>query len=136
MFRDVPWVSNNTMLIFLVEAKAPLDVLHVDSCFRLRGTAFWHSLCQHANDLTELNVSHVIGINDDFSNLIVERMHKLKVIYMSYTDITGISIKTFADARASEGSVMKIERIHVKGCERVSPDAIAYGRAHGIEIIT
>ncbi|KAB8278060.1 hypothetical protein BDV30DRAFT_204040 [Aspergillus minisclerotigenes] len=136
MFRDVPWVSNNTMLIFLVEAKAPLEVLHVDSCFRLRGTAFWHSLCQHANDLTELNVSHVIGINDNFSNQIVEKMHKLKVIYMSYTEITGISIKTFADARASEGNVMKIERLHIKGCELVSPDAIAYGRAHGIEIFT
>ncbi|BAE64344.1 unnamed protein product [Aspergillus oryzae RIB40] len=136
MFRDVPWVSNNTMLIFLVEAKAPLEVLHVDSCFRLRGTAFWHSLCQHANDLTELNVSHVIGINDNFSNQIVEKMHKLKVIYMSYTEITGISIKTFADARVSEGNVMRIERLHIKGCELVSPDAIAYGRAHGIEILT
>ncbi|KAE8377462.1 hypothetical protein BDV26DRAFT_213719 [Aspergillus bertholletiae] len=136
MFRDVPWASNNTMLIFLVEAKAPLEVLHVDSCFRLRGTAFWHSLCKHANDLTELNVSHVIGINDDFSTLIVEKMHKLKIIHMAYTEITGITIKTFADARAAQGNVMKVEQLNVRGCEYVSPDAIAYGRAHGIDIIT
>ncbi|KAB8227434.1 Leucine Rich Repeat domain protein [Aspergillus alliaceus] len=135
MFVDVPWVSNNTMLIFLLEAKAPLKVLHVESCFRIRGTAFWDSLCEHANELTELNVSSVLGINDTFSSRIIEEMSALKVINVSYTDITGISIKKFADARASKANVMKVERIYAKGCEHVSSDAVAYGRTSGIEII-
>jgi F-box/TPR repeat protein Pof3 len=135
IFSDVPWVTNNTLLVFLVDAKAPLKVLHVDSCFRLHGAPLTHHLCEHSNKLTELNISHIIGINDSVTSRIVEDMPNLRVINLSHTDITGISIKALTDAQPSDDSPMKIERIYVKGCENVSSDAVAYGRSSGIEII-
>ncbi|KAE8146734.1 hypothetical protein BDV25DRAFT_132689 [Aspergillus avenaceus] len=135
IFSDVPWVSNNTLLVFILEAKAPIKVLHVDSCFRLHGAAFAHNLCEHAQDLTELNLSHIIGINDSITSQVVDSMPDLKALDLSYTDITGISIKMLVDAHLSEDHPMKIECIYTRGCEHVSSDAIAYGRASGIEII-
>ncbi|KAE8351867.1 hypothetical protein BDV28DRAFT_10935 [Aspergillus coremiiformis] len=135
MFNDVPWVSNDTMLIFFVEAKAPLEVLYVESCFRLHGTAFWDSLCQYASGLKELNMSHVLGVNDAFTSLIIQKMPALKTIHLSFTDISGVSIKTLANARTSGDNVLKVDRIYAKGCQKLSSDAIAYGRACGIEII-
>ncbi|KAF7594397.1 hypothetical protein BBP40_009378 [Aspergillus hancockii] len=134
IFSDVPWVTNSTLLVFLVDAKAPLKILHVNSCFRLHGAPLSHHICEHSNELTELNISHVNGINDSVTSRIVENLPNLRFINLSHTDITGISVKALTDAQTSEDNPMKIEHIVAKGCENVSSDAVAYGRSSGIEI--
>ncbi|KAG2419788.1 hypothetical protein HFD88_004584 [Aspergillus terreus] len=131
ILSDVPWVTNATIHVFL-ECKSPLLVLHVDSCFRLLGGPLSKLLCEHANKLTDLNVSHISCITDAVVESIIKNLLDLKSLYLSYTGITGCSIKSLADARKTGGA--QVERISAKGCENISADAIAYGRANGIEV--
>lgn len=133
IFSDVPWVTNRTFLYFLVEAKAPLKVLHVDKCFRLHGSGLAQLVCEHSQELEELNVSHISQIDDKIVAMFAEKLLNLKVLNMTCTEITGVSIKRLADLRSSESSHSPIERVFAKGCEQVSADAVAYGRASGLE---
>ncbi|PLB49609.1 hypothetical protein P170DRAFT_510138 [Aspergillus steynii IBT 23096] len=134
ILSDVPWVTNRTFLYFLLEGKAPLKVLHVDKCFRLHGSTLAQLLCEHSQGLEELNVSHISLIDDKVVEMLAEKLLNLKVLNLTCTEITGISIKRLADIRSSESSHSPIERVFAKGCENVSADAVAYGRANGLEI--
>lgn len=135
IFSDVPWVTYRTFLYFLLEAKAPLKVLHVDKCFRLHGPGLAQLLCEHSESLEELNVSHVGSIDDQVVETLIEKLLNLKVLNVTCTEITGVSIKRLADVRsAGSESSSQIERVSVRDCEHVSADAIAYGRASGLEI--
>ncbi|KAH8431145.1 Leucine Rich Repeat domain protein [Aspergillus melleus] len=134
ILSDVPWVTNRTFLYFLLEAKAPLKVLHVDKCFRLHGSGLAQLLCEHSEGLEELNVSHISAIDDKVVEMLAAKLLNLKVLNMTCTEITGISIKRLADVRSSEAN-SQLERIFARGCEQVSTDAVAYGWASGLEII-
>ncbi|THC98714.1 hypothetical protein EYZ11_001777 [Aspergillus tanneri] len=135
ILHDVPWVTNQTLFFFLLEAQAPLKVLHVDKCFRLLGPSLAQFLWEHAKELAELSVSYISHIDDAVVAMIAEKILTLKAINLSYTEITGCSIKAFADARSPRSNPAQIERICAKGCEQVSSDAVAYGRAAGIAIL-
>ncbi|KAF4213192.1 hypothetical protein CNMCM8980_010482 [Aspergillus fumigatiaffinis] len=136
ILNDVPWATGYTIQHFCSIAKAPLRVLHLDSCFRLTGAQISELVRMDSlSDLQELNISHIAGTDDKSAAAIISALPSLKVVYLSYTRISGCTIKAFADARDSDDSVAKVERIYAKFCDEVSPDAVAYGRARGVEII-
>lgn len=132
IFSDVPWVTHITLSAFIETAQAPLEVLHVDSCFRLTAASIY-PLIGNAKTLHTLNVAHIMSVWDVTVGALVTSLPTLKVLNLSYTDITGVAIKELADRRV-DGSSAKIDYVYVKGCERVSPDAIEYGRSRGLVI--
>ncbi|KAF9886425.1 hypothetical protein FE257_011457 [Aspergillus nanangensis] len=136
ILSDVPWATNSTILVFIVDAKSPLKTLHVDSCLRLPGLQFSNFICEHAPQLTDLNISHVSGISDSVIESFVTKLPELKVLTLSFTEVTGCSVKTFADAKSAGTGGTNLERVYARGCEYMSSDAVAYGRANGIEIFT
>ncbi|KAL4975931.1 hypothetical protein BDW66DRAFT_160036 [Aspergillus desertorum] len=134
IFSDVPWVTHLTLHAFITEAKVPLDVLHVDSCFRIT-TASLLPVLGSDSRLHTLNVAHIMGIEDSTVAVLVERVRTLKVLNLSYTEITGVTIKALVDARTVEDKA-SVGYVYVKGCERISSDAIEYGRSQGLVIVT
>lgn len=134
ILSDVPWVTNSTMLVFLEAAKSSLRVLHVDSCFRLHGLPFLKAIYDLNLLITELNLSHIAGISDAATDLIVGQISTLKMLNLSFTEITGVAIKKLADARYLENGGAKVDRVYTRGCEYVSLDAVTYGRSKGIEV--
>lgn len=138
ILSDVPWATLTALDQLLGRPEAPLRVLHVDLCVKLSGPVLVdYAKTTKLDSLVEFNVSHLREINDNVISEFMDRMTELKVLHMSHTRITGITIKRLADARASEDSeIIQIDRVYVRGCEEVSSDAIAYGRARGIEIFT
>ncbi|KAF7133959.1 hypothetical protein CNMCM5793_005485 [Aspergillus hiratsukae] len=136
ILSDVPWATGYTVQHFCNIARAPLKVLHLDSCFRITGAQISELVRMDSlSELQELNVSHIAGTDDKLADVIISALSSLKVVHLSYTRITGCAIKAFADARSSADSVAKVERIYAKFCDEVSSDAVAYGRARGIDII-
>lgn len=154
VLSDNDWVTMSTLYEPLGIPIPPLRVLHLDGCYRIRGD----DLAQKIDDpkfteLTELNISYMPGLKDTHMDRVLRHVPDLKVLNVSYTAITGCTIKAFADARVRQQEVEataeddgasvssserrpKLERMYIKGCEDVSEDAIAYGRERGIEIIT
>ncbi|KAL4801938.1 hypothetical protein BDV18DRAFT_68378 [Aspergillus unguis] len=133
IFSDVPWVQYNTLQAFIEQARAPLQVMHVDSCFRLDALAVLH-MTRWVDKLHTLNVAHIAGFNDKAVSLLLERLSGLNVLNLSYTDITGVTIKGIADG-SIENATADVECVYIKGCEGVSSDAIEYGRSKGLVII-
>ncbi|KAL2864918.1 Leucine Rich Repeat domain protein [Aspergillus lucknowensis] len=135
IFSDVPWVTYVTLLAFIADSKSPLGVLHVDSCFRVTAATLVAILREHASQLRTLNIAHIMGIDDTIVYVLIERLEALKVLNLSFTDITGVTIKMLVDARAA-GNKANVECVYVKGCEGISSDAIEYGRSRGLTIVT
>ncbi|KKK26834.1 hypothetical protein ARAM_003398 [Aspergillus rambellii] len=135
ILSDAPWVTTETLYAFLVAAQSPLEVLHVDSCFRVSGSHLVDVFRGHATRLTTLNVAHILGIGDSTLDVLVQHIPTLKVINMSFTEITGCAIKSVVDARGAENKA-SVDHLYIKGCEGVSSDAIEYGRSKGIYICT
>ncbi|KAL2003061.1 hypothetical protein VTN02DRAFT_5139 [Thermoascus thermophilus] len=155
ILSDNDWVTMSTLLephgfpILL----PPLRVLHLDSCPGIKGDDLTGRITDPTfTQLTELNVSSMPGFKDTHVDLLLAHTPDLKILNVSYTAITGCSIKALADARVrqqeadsrTDGDAStvpserrpKLERLYVRGCEEVSDDAIVYGRERGIEIIT
>jgi F-box/TPR repeat protein Pof3 len=145
IFSDVPWVTNLTLGSFLLSAKASLRVLHINSCFRvissmltnfLREPEFRHGPGREQYlQLMTVNVAHIIGVDDASVWMLVDLLPTLKIINLSFTDITGVAIRAIVNAREEEGRA-DVECVYVKGCERLSSDAIEYGRSKGLVIVT
>lgn len=136
ILTDVPWATGYTVRHFCTIAQAPLKVLHLDSCFRITGAQIAELVRMDSlSDLQELNISHIAGTDDKSAAVIIGALPSLKVVHLSYTRISGCTIKAFADARSSDDSVAKVDRIYAKFCDEVSSDAVAYGRSRGVEII-
>ncbi|KAL4901777.1 hypothetical protein BDW74DRAFT_159496 [Aspergillus multicolor] len=134
IFSDVPWVTHLTLQAFVIEAKVPLDVLHVDSCFRITAASLFPIL-RAGSHLHTLNVSHIMGIEDSTVAVFVDALKTLKVLNLSFTEITGVTIKALVDTQTADDK-SSVECVYVKGCERVSSDAIEYGRSHGLVVVT
>ncbi|KAL3469440.1 hypothetical protein BJX99DRAFT_73027 [Aspergillus californicus] len=139
ILSDVPWVTHSTLRSLLVDANPPLSVLHIDSCLRLSGVSLLHLLGENASKLrlNTLNIAHTMGIGDtEVANLLAE-LRTLKVLNLSYTNITGVILKMCAEARMTGADDMaNLDCVYVKGCERVSLDAREYGRSRGLVIVT
>ncbi|KAL4930520.1 Leucine Rich Repeat domain protein [Aspergillus undulatus] len=140
ILSDVPWVNHLTLFTFIEIAKAPLDVLHIDGCFRVAAEQanlfpVFHGMVACMLSLSTLNVAHLNAADDSTVAGLIEAMPTLKVLNVSYTPITGVAIKRLADARADEGKA-SVECVYVKGCEEVSSDAVEYGRSKGLVVIT
>ncbi|TPX22800.1 hypothetical protein DIZ76_014679 [Coccidioides immitis] len=76
--------------------------------------------------ITHLDISGVIGVNDAITPLIINNMPNLKVLNLSATRISGLTIKQLVDAETP-----KIEKIVVG---TVSRDAIEYGLSRNIQV--
>lgn len=133
---DVAWVKLETLQLLLRDGEVPLRVLHLDGCFGLSGPKLVEfAQTEKLDSLTELNVRSMPGIDDGIVEALTSRMPDLKVLNLSATLVTGVTIKKLANARTSPGpDTIKISRVYVKNCEGVSWDAITYGRTRGIEI--
>lgn len=138
ILEDTPWVTLGKIGLFLEQAKAPLRVLHLDSCVNIWGSDLTSlRMYDNFNALTELSIYGMRSVNDEVTVTLTSKMSDLKVLNLSCTHITGCTIKMFADLRASnEDGKPRIDRLYVKGCDEVSSDAVVYGRAKGIEIFT
>ncbi|KAL3465159.1 hypothetical protein BJX64DRAFT_69873 [Aspergillus heterothallicus] len=134
IFSDVPWVTHVTLMAFVAQAKAPMRVLHVDSCFRITATTLVTLLREYALQLKTLNVAHIMGIDDTTIYFLIERLTALKVLNLSYTDITGVTLKMLADTQVTDAKA-HVDCVHIKGCEGVSSDAIDYGRSRGLVLV-
>lgn len=135
VINDVRWVTLETLRLLLGTGAVPLRVLHLDSCFGVTGPELVEfSKSSLLDSLTELNVELQSNVNDRIMDALTSRMSDLKNLNVSATDVTGITIKKLADARASNS--IKVSRIYVRNCAEVSSDAVAYGRTRGIEVIT
>ncbi|KAI9368288.1 hypothetical protein BJX61DRAFT_231355 [Aspergillus egyptiacus] len=135
ILSDVPWATLLTLDAFLVKARSPLSILHVDSCFRLASTALVHYISCHATGLHTLNIAHILGVNDSVISTLIGKLRSLKVLNLSYTDITGITIKRLVDPATADERA-SVECVYIKGCEGISSDAIEYGRSKGLVIVT
>lgn len=136
LLSDVKWVIPETLEWFLTNTETSLRVLGLDSCFRLNNGVGDLIQNERFANLTELNLSRLPGVDDRVIDLVLANMSNLKVVHLSYTSVTGRSVKLLADARFSGDKTTQIDRIYLKGCESVSSDAVAYGRARGVEIFT
>ncbi|CAL5869272.1 uncharacterized protein PFLUO_LOCUS3500 [Penicillium psychrofluorescens] len=139
MLVDLKWLTSHTLNAFLVQAQAPVQTLHVTDCVHLTGQEFLHVMKNAAPDvkLTELSIFHMFNVDDTVARYLHTHLPDLKILNLSFTNITGCSIRMFADARASDSREgARLERLRVQGCEEVSSDAVAYGRERGLEIIT
>lgn len=147
VLTDNNWVTPTTIATLV---KPTLRILHVDRCQRLMGNPIdLINACRQSLNLEELNVSHLCNMDDRAVTLLINTLKELKYLHLSYTPISGVTLKALSDARAqqekaeAEGGLItsanklpKIQHLHIKGCDGVSPDAVAYGRARGIEIFT
>ena len=136
MLSETRWLTIDTLRSLVGEMGAPLQVLNLDSCFMVPG----RSLLQlrgvgNFDALTDLNIASLTGVDDSFVAALTDGMTELKTLNLSCTRVTGCTIKLFADHR-ERGEKPSIERLYAKYCEDVSSDAVAYGRARGIEVFT
>lgn len=152
ILSDNDWVTMSMLFEPHGFPTPPLRVLHLDSCYGIKGDDLTGRITDPKfTELTELNISYMPGFKDMHMELLLANTPDLKILNVSYTAITGCSIKALADARVrqqeadsqtdGDASVSserhpKLERLYIKGCEEVSDDAIVYGRERGIEIIT
>ncbi|KAL4945929.1 hypothetical protein BDV06DRAFT_174170 [Aspergillus oleicola] len=135
ILSDVPWATSATIHAFIEQAKAPLEVVHIDSCFRVSPFAVISELCKHDCRVSTLNIAHSSEVDDKLVARILEVLPTLKVLNLSATNITGVAVKTIADAREDKDKAT-VDCVYVNRCEEVSTDAVEYGRSKGVVIVT
>lgn len=139
IFRDTGWVSD-LVIGTILRAKPRLRTLHLDQCFNFTAAEFSRYLDTYQSsalkDLTELNVSHMHGVDDYVVETHSKFLPSLKVLNVSYTIITGCVVRVLADATHDKtGEGAHLDRLIIKGCEGVSSDAVAYARERGLEVV-
>lgn len=135
IFSDVHWLMLEALQLLLGSGEVPLRVLHLGGCFGITGPKLVEFTKNSKLDsLTELNIELQYFVDDKIVDELTSRMSDLEVLNLSSTNVTGVTIKKLADAR--ESNAMKISRVNVRHCEGVSSDAVAYGRARELEVIT
>ncbi|KAJ5128369.1 hypothetical protein N7526_006535 [Penicillium atrosanguineum] len=138
IFLDAGFVTGEILATFLIGTQAPIQTVLIDECFNVSAADLKAILAmKHHNPnfkLSELSLSHTRDVNDAFVRFIFEMAPDVKVLNLSHTRITGVTIRMCADARTTTDGV-KLDRLFVRGCEDVSSDAVAYGRERGLEVI-
>lgn len=132
ILSNVPRADVFIKRLYCTETEIAARVIHLDDCLDVSGPSMQRLAEQSdkLNPVTDLSLSNASDVNDSNVSIITAKMADLMSVNLSHTEISGCTIKHLAD------SGRKIARICVKGCENVSSDAVAYGRAKGIEIIT
>ncbi|KAL4878283.1 hypothetical protein BJY04DRAFT_196144 [Aspergillus karnatakaensis] len=153
ILSDVPWATPLTLASFLLSTKPTLRILHIDSCFRVTAIAFIEILRQfeygsgRGFKIETLNLAHIMGVDDASVSMVVMILEGLRVLNISFTDVTGVAIKAAVGmkrmalpgdgiAGGLDGPGGGVECVYVKGCENISSDAIDYGRSKGLVIVT
>lgn len=140
VFRDVGWVTQDTLPLIL-SARPPIRTLHLEQCFNFDALSLLlqareFSVNSDIGKLTELSISHMRESNDAEIQAIAKLLLDLKVLNLSYTNITGCTVRMLADARNLDtAECAKLDRLIVRGCEGLSSDAVAYGREQGLEMV-
>lgn len=136
VLSDVNWLHARNLKQLVSNTDGSLRVLWLDSCMWV-ANELSEVMQGYFGDITELSLSRVPKVGDALVGCIVTFMPDLKILHLSYTDVSGRAIKMLADARMTgDEKKTRIDRLYVKGCEGVSSDAVAYGRTRGIEIFT
>lgn len=135
IFNDVNWLHPSTLQTILSNTGSVLSILSLDSCVNM-GLGLRDCTERGCFDhLTELSLSRLSKVDDDLLRMLLDRVDQMKTLHLSYTAVTGRTVKMLADSRASEETKSpKVERVFLKSCESVSSDAVAYGRAKGLEV--
>ncbi|KAJ5565333.1 hypothetical protein N7513_001575 [Penicillium frequentans] len=141
IFSDTGWLSALSLWTLIIELQPPVRKLCLDQCFNLP----WHALINIIDErarnpnlakLEELTITHVRTIDDVYTNVLLDAFPNLTFLDLSYTGITGCTIRTIADLRTSDSAKgPKIDRLIVRGCEGISSDAVAYGREKGLDVL-
>lgn len=141
IFSDTGWLSALSLWTLIIELQPPVRKLCLDQCFNLP----WHALINIIDErarnpnlarLEELTITHVRTIDDVYTNVLLDAFPNLTFLDLSYTGITGCTIRTIADLRKSDSAKgPKIDRLIVRGCEGISSDAVAYGREKGLDVL-
>ncbi|KAJ5681466.1 uncharacterized protein N7477_001406 [Penicillium maclennaniae] len=139
IFLDAGFVTGEILATFLIGTLAPIQTVFIDQCFNVSAADLKAILAmKHHNPnfkLSELSISHMRDVNDAFVRYILGIAPDVKVLNVSHTRISGVTIRMCADARTTTDGV-KLDRLLVGGCEDVSSDAVAYGRERELEVIT
>lgn len=77
------------------------------------------------DSIEELHVSYLQYDEQNLINL-VKKCPNLKTLDISYTKITGVAVKQFVD--------QGIKRLNLRGCDKVSPDAVEFARGKGLDV--
>ena len=135
IFNDVNWLRPLSLQNILSNTTSTLSILSLDSCVNM-GLGLRDCTERGCFDhLAELSLSRLSKVDDDLLQILLVRMDQVKALHLSYTAVTGRTVKMLADARTSEeNKTARVERVWLKGCESVSSDAVAYGRARGLEV--
>lgn len=92
--------------------------------------------CPAVKSMSELALTQCRDMDDEVTPSIVTMLPALKVLDLSATSITGVTIRLLADQRKSESTEMaKLDCLVVRGCGEVSRDAVAYGREKGLRVV-
>lgn len=140
ILRDVGWVTRLTVAL-IVGVKAPIRTLHIEQCFNINGMDLVEGIqtglgVSDVGKITELSISHMRDVDDVTAQSLIKQLLDLKALNLSHTDITGCTVRLFADARnLDSGECARLDRLIVRGCEGVSSDAVAYGRGKGLEVV-
>ncbi|KAJ5225063.1 hypothetical protein N7468_006288 [Penicillium chermesinum] len=139
VINDAGWFTVGTLVHFLSTFKPTLRTLSLDACPRFKPTDFhWDDFAgtPELQYLTDLSLASFRDIEDKYATKLFEFFSDLKSLNLSSTEITGLTIRKFADARNSDShAVPKLDRLIVKNCERISSDAVLYGREKGLDVV-
>lgn len=143
IFIDTAWMNIRNLEIFLLGLQPPIRKLYLNQCFNLTSHEFAQILMAsrernpELNQLEEFGFSQSREVDDSFASMFRVVFPRLKVLDLSFTNITGCTIRRLAEHRCSQRNTgAKLDRLIVRGCERVSSDAIQWGRGTGLEIVT
>lgn len=140
---DCSWFQERFLVTFLITAKAPILTLRLSACSGLSARDLISLLsrakqmdCPALESMTELGLTQHRDMGDEATQSIVRMLPALKVLDLSETPITGVTIRFFADQRNSESTEMaRLECLVVRDCSEISRDAVAYGREKGLKVI-
>ncbi|KAF7714734.1 Uncharacterized protein PECH_007729 [Penicillium ucsense] len=138
-FEDTGFAPQQTLSVFLQAGLVSLRTLHINGCLQMTVQDLLNMVREfpELGDLTELSVINMPNLDDHAASSILSDFSKLKVLDISCTEITGVTIRRIADTRLSGSTeVARLDRLIARNCEGISPDAITYGREIGLQIIT
>lgn len=140
IFKDVGWVTG-TILRMIIAAQPPIRALHLDYCFNIDALDLLVEVFHDSSDscigkLTELSISNFRESSDSEIQAIAKQLLDLEVLNLSFTNITGCTVRMLADARnLDSGECARLDRLIARGCGGVSSDAVSYGREKGLEVV-
>ncbi|EEA18762.1 hypothetical protein TMatcc_010696 [Talaromyces marneffei ATCC 18224] len=112
-----------------------LETLQIENCDNVN-VADLSLLTTNDNVVKNLRELHLCGMGFyDLENSVVlamlALMPQLKELHIPHSKVTGTLIRRIVETAGAN----RIKILNLKGCSDVSPEAVDYGRAHGLKII-